>query len=184
MYVTKEDFYSGAFLSCLLNNGIVPALFENGEDNSRKIYDFTTNDDYRLYVKSSDAPSSISLKKHRAIWSFPFTDKQIDEINRIRSNSKKLYFVFICGEEKLNKSKIAIAKDNIIFECIDTKRNEKYKQQSVKIRFIKGHWDYDFYGTALSDEKNGVDTTKKVRINEMDDVFKIPKPTSAVVPTP
>ena len=174
MNLTKDDFYCGAFLSCLLNNGIVPALFDIREDNSRKIFDFATDTgDFRIYVKSSDSPSSTNKKNRSAIWSFPFTQMQIDEINNICFGNRKLYFAFICGDEKLNKSKIAIATDEVIFKCIDTNRYEKYKQQSIKIRFIKGHWDYDFYGTALSDMQNGEDTTLKVRINEMDDVFKL-----------
>lgn len=57
MNLVKEDFYCGTFLSYLLNNNIVPALFDEKEDFNRKIYDFITNTgSYRTYVKSSDRP--------------------------------------------------------------------------------------------------------------------------------
>lgn len=172
MIIAKEDFYCGSFLSCLLNNGVSPALFEHGDDQNRKIYDFIAGkSDYRVYVKSSHAPSSVSLKNESSIWNFSFTEAQIDEIKEISLNAPNFFFVFVCGEKKLNASKIAIAPKDIIFKCIDLNRKDKYKKQCVKVRFIKGHWDFDFYGTAWSDVENKEDHTLKVRINEMDQVF-------------
>lgn len=53
-----------AFLSFLLNNGIVPALFEERVDINRKIYDFSTNKgDFRVYVKCTQSSSSENKKK-------------------------------------------------------------------------------------------------------------------------
>ncbi len=84
MRVAKEDFYCGAFLSLLLNNGIDPALFDKVDDSSRKIYDFDTNKgSFRVYVKTTEAPSSENSYRSSAIWNFPFTDNQIDELKDI-----------------------------------------------------------------------------------------------------
>lgn len=50
MKFKEADFYYGAVLSLLFNNGIDPALVESS--NSRQIYDFTTdNVDFRLFIK-------------------------------------------------------------------------------------------------------------------------------------
>lgn len=172
MNITKEDFYCGAFLSFLLNNGIVPALFEERLDSNRKIYDFTTNKgDFRVYVKFSEKPSSESDSKGRCIWNLPFTESQIDELKNIKSNNRDLYFVFVCGRKSLNKSRIAVVSKDIIFQCIDVYRIDKYKSQSVKIRLIKGHWDFDVYGTARADKVEDNDNTFKVRVNNIDELF-------------
>ena len=46
----KADFYYGAMLSCLINNGLAPMIIEPGD--SRRIYSLTTNnDDYKIYAK-------------------------------------------------------------------------------------------------------------------------------------
>ncbi|WP_353893748.1 hypothetical protein PRVXH_000509 [Proteinivorax hydrogeniformans] len=173
--MTKGDFYCGAFLSFLLNNGIMPALFEERIDINRKIYDFTTNkDDFRVYVKYSEKPSSESESKGSSIWNFPFTDIQLDEIKDIRStDNKKLYFAFVCGRLSLNKSRIALISHDIVLQCIELNRTAKYKDQSVKIRLIKGHWNFDVYGTKRADKLEGQDNTLKVRVKNMDEIFGI-----------
>ncbi|MGB4700972.1 MAG: hypothetical protein WBI01_00505 [Syntrophomonadaceae bacterium] len=52
MKFKEADFYYGAVLSLLFNNGIDPALVESS--NSRQIYDFTTdNVDFRLFFAST-----------------------------------------------------------------------------------------------------------------------------------
>lgn len=172
MNLKKEDFYCGAFLSYLLNNGIVPALFEERADINRKIYDFTTDKgDFRVYVKCSENPVSESETKGSSLWNFPFTPSQIDEIKTINSDKRKLYFVFVCGRLSLNKSKIAVIPQDIIFQCIDVNRENKYKSQDIKIKLIKGHWDFDVYGTARDDKSGVNDTTFKIRIKNIDDLF-------------
>lgn len=175
MNLVKDDFYCGAFLSYLLNNNIVPALFEEKEDNSRRIYDFSTdNADYRTYVKSSDKPSSPSndRKKHD-IWTFPFTENQIEELKSLKCNTKnkQFLFVFVCGQVRLSQSKVAVVSSEDVFNCIDLNRNDKYKIQSIKIRLIKGHRSFDIYGTARADKKNGIDNTLKIKCNNIDDLF-------------
>ncbi len=172
MNITREDFYCGAFLSFLLNNEIVPALFEERIDINRKIYDFTTDKgDFRVYVKFTENPSSESESKGSSIWNFPFTESQIDEIKSLEIYNRNLYFVFVCGRSSLNKSKIAVIHKDIIFKCIDVNREDKYKSQSVKVRLIKGHWNFDVYGTAIADKFDGKDNTFKVRGNNIEELF-------------
>lgn len=170
--ITKEDFYCGAFLSFLLNNGIVPALFDKRNDRNRKIYDFSTDKgDYRVYVKYSESPSSENTWKDSAIWNFPLTDSQIDEIKNIDVEDRELYFVFVCGNIKLNKSRIAVIKKDDIFNCIDLSRDDKYKLQNIKIRLVKGHRDFDVYGTNRSDKLGEKDNTIKSRVKNIDIFF-------------
>ncbi|MFD2369046.1 hypothetical protein ACFSO0_03490 [Brevibacillus sp. GCM10020057] len=174
MKLTREDFYCGAFLSYLLNNGIVPALFEDRKDLNRKVYDFTTDKgDFRVYVKCSENPSSESDTHNSAIWNFPFTESQIDEIKSLIYERKQFYFAFVCGRSELNKSRIAVVPDSIVLQCIDINRTSKYKSQSVKVKLAKGEWNFSIYGTARADKDKatGQDTTFKVRVKNIDDLF-------------
>ncbi|MBY0116509.1 hypothetical protein NST33_25005 [Paenibacillus sp. FSL L8-0435] len=172
MKLTQEDFYCGAFLSYLLNNGIVPALFEDRAALNRKVYDFTTDKgDFRVYVKSSENPASKSDMKNSSIWNFPFTDAQIDELRTLYVTNKQLYFAFVCGQSELKNSKIAVIPADIALRCIDIHRERKYKTQSIKIKYVKGEWDFSVYGTARDDKSNGQDTSFKVRVKNIDKLF-------------
>lgn len=172
--ITREDFYCGAFLSYLLNNGIVPALFDDKSDLNRKVYDFTTDKgDFRVYVKCSERPSSESDNKSSAIWSFPFTENQIDEIKSLNDGRKQLYFAFVCGRPEFYKSRIAVIPEDIVLQCIDVTRSNKYKQQCIKVKLAKGEWNFSVYGTARADKDKatGQDTSFKVRVKNIDDLF-------------
>ncbi|WZL80722.1 hypothetical protein QBE53_13040 [Vallitaleaceae bacterium 9-2] len=172
MDLRKEDFYTGAFLSYVLNNGVKPALFEGRNTVGRKVYDFTTNEgDFRVYVKYIGKPTSKSKANNRKIWSFPYTEDQVDELNEILMTERTFVFCCICGEEDLNKSKLLLLDRETVRSCIDLERKDKYKPQSLKLRFIKGHWDFDIYGTARSDKKKGNDNTIKIRANNIDEMF-------------
>ena len=172
MKLTQEDFYCGAFLSYLLYNGIRPALFEDRIDPTRRVYDFTTDKgDFRVYVKSTKGPVSENSTKQSLLWSFPFTEGQIDEIKSLGKSSRQLYFVFICGQPKLNESRIAVVPADKIFQCIDLNRENRYKPQSVKIRLIKGEWSFRIYGTARNEITDGRDSSLKERVSNIDDLF-------------
>lgn len=147
MKLTKIDFYSGAFLSFLLNKGIEPELFEGKNDKNRRIYDFSTNmGNYRVYVKYSEKSSSTSKYEKSHIWNFKFTENQIDELKDIQTIERELYFAFICGHEKLNQSKIMV-------------------------KLIKHHRNFNLCGTARGVKKNGKDNIIKVSVNNTEELF-------------
>ncbi len=175
MNLVKEDFYCGAFLSYLLNNKIVPTLFDDNNNLNRKIYDFTTyKGDYRAYIKSSEKPSSPANEhKQYNIWTFPFTENQIEDIKSLKNNinNRELNFIFVCGQPKLSQSKIAVINTEILFKCIDVNRKDKYKQQNIKIKLRKGSWNFGVYGTNWDDKINGRDNTLSVGTNSIDYAF-------------
>lgn len=172
MKITKEDFYCGAFLSFLLNNGIKPALFEEGVVDNRKIYDFTTDkDDFRVYVKFSEKPASKSEIKGSCIWNFPFTDRQLQEIKNLHIDKRKIYFVFICGSMPFNETKIATVSYEDVLQCIELNPLDKYKSQGIKIRLQKNGRSFQVYGTLRSDKINQIDNTLKIPTTYTDSLF-------------
>lgn len=178
MILRKGDFYCGAFLSILLNNNdnnIVPVLFDESDNSNRRIYDICTNrGDYRVYIKYSENPSSNSRNKNSNLWTFTFTERQLDEVESIvtQCKDKKILFVFICALPKLKDSKFAVIKSDEVLKCIDLNRVDKYKNnQNIKIKLIKKHRKFDVYGTNHSDENNKVDNTMKIDVNSVKDLI-------------
>lgn len=54
----KADYYYGALLSLLMNNGMKPALFEKENYDDRKRYTVTTNNgEYEFYCKYMSNPT-------------------------------------------------------------------------------------------------------------------------------
>ena len=112
----ESDFYYGAILSTLLNNGICPMLIEGGTD--RQVYDFTTNDKaFRLFAKYRSAPINTKTEGYCS-WQFIFSDKDMDEIKAYLNSGKELSIGLVCGADALNQSQYAVLKRENIEELI------------------------------------------------------------------
>ena len=174
MNLAKEDFYCGAFLSYLINSNAAPALFDDVQDSSRKIYNVSTDKEvnYTVYVKSCEKPSK-SKNGMSNLWTFPFTEKQIDEILKISKNiqCEKFKFIFICGQERLNESTISVILFEELLQCIDIDRENRYKMQKVMIRLDKGQKAFRVYGTARDEKINRMDNTLRIKTNRIDSAF-------------
>ncbi|ACB84378.1 hypothetical protein [Natranaerobius thermophilus] len=147
--VRKADYYYGALLSVLVNNEFSPVMIEAG--NKRKIYGlFTDNgDEYQIYSKFLSKPSSNG--QNSSTWSFVFSDNEIEEIKTIKGKKqgKDTIFAFICSQNKLNNTEIALIKFEELEKCIDL--NRQYQGQlSVSIRRKKGSHGLWVYGTNRS----------------------------------
>ena len=112
----ESDFYYGAILSTLLNNGICPMLIEGGTD--RQVYDFTTNDkEFRLFAKYRSAPINTKAEGYYS-WQFVFSDKDMDEIKAFLNSGKGFSIGLVCGADTLNQSQYAVLKRDNIEELI------------------------------------------------------------------
>ncbi|OBY11857.1 hypothetical protein [Clostridium paraputrificum] len=173
MNLAKDDFYCGAFLSYLVNGKAVPALFDEVEDKTRKIYKVTTNKlMYTAYVKSCTKPLK-SKGGESNLWTFSFTERQIDEISNISNDVEhQLFkFVFICGQEKLNESTIAVISFDELLKCIDIDRVHKYKPQNVMIRYYKGQKAFRVYGTTRDEISDGKENALRIKTNRIENTF-------------
>ena len=102
----EADFYYGAVLSTLFNNGICPMLIEGGND--RQVYDFTTNSkDFRLFVKYR-SKGREGAKDGYMSWQFIFSDQDISELKQYVKDDRHLSLGLVCGDEHLNKSQYAV----------------------------------------------------------------------------
>lgn len=102
----EADFYYGAVLSTLINQGICPALVEGGND--RQIYDFTTDErDFRLFVKYRSKPISTKSEGYYS-WQFAFSPNDMKELKEFITLDKHLCLGLVCGNGKLSDSEYAV----------------------------------------------------------------------------
>lgn len=108
----EADFYYGAVLSTLINNGICPMLIEGGDD--RQVYDFTTDKkDFRLFVKYRSAPNNTKTAGYNS-WKFELSDNELCEIKQYLQSGKEFCLGLVCGYEELIKSQYAVLyKENV-----------------------------------------------------------------------
>lgn len=112
----EADFYYGAILSTLLNNGVCPMLIEGGTD--RRVYDCTTNkNEFRMFAKYRSSPINTKKEGYYS-WQFIFSDKDIDEIKLFLNSEKDLRIGLVCGTERLNQSQFAVLQRKNIEELI------------------------------------------------------------------
>lgn len=103
--IKTADFYYGAVLSMLLNNGVMPALFENGDD--RQVYDFTTDkSECRLFVKYR-ANKNGAKNPDYSSWGFSIANDK-SELQKYIDEGKNLILALVCGSSELSESQLAI----------------------------------------------------------------------------
>ena len=117
--IRKADFYYGSLLSVLINNGVAPAIVSPGEEN-RRIYSMTTDEaTYEIYTKYASSPSS-RMNTNAKLWSFSFSNDEIEMIKQYENNGKKYLFALICGDhDKMQDSEIAVLSLSQAKDCLD-----------------------------------------------------------------
>ena len=149
--ICKSDFYYGAFLSVLINNGINPAIVELGD--KRNIYDISTDrGDYRTYTKYV-----VNSKPKDKLWNVIITKSEANEMNKL------LLFVIICAHKqvKTNNTEIAVLYPKELKECIDLDCGIN-KNLRLSIRKVKHSPNLYIYGTHRADKVAGRDNTIKI----------------------
>lgn len=108
----EADFYYGAVLSTLFNNGICPMLIEGGND--RQVYEFTTDyKDFRLFVKYRSTGRKGSKDGYMS-WQFIFSEQDIRELRFYIVDNRNLSLGLVCGTDMLTESQYAVLyKDDI-----------------------------------------------------------------------
>jgi hypothetical protein len=160
-FVRKADFYYGAMLSGLVNNGIAPAIIEPGD--SRRIYSLTTDKgNFRIYAKYRSAPEKRQNTDTQR-WQFTFSPEEIQYIRTYTEDGHKLFFALICGQEDLQNSEIAFLSLDEVKDCLDV----DYERPSyyINIKVVKGSRVLRAHGTGRSDLLNDKDNTIRIQRN-------------------
>lgn len=154
--ICKADFYYGAFLSVLINNGINPAIVENGP--KRNIYAITTDKgDYKIYTKYV-----VNKNQKDTLWNIIFSTGEIQEINEL-IDKDNIIFVFICAFKKVknNNTEIALLSVDDVRKCIDLSCTVNSRLR-ISIRKVKHSPNLWVYGTHRECKIGGSDNTIKI----------------------
>jgi len=157
--INKIDYFCGAFLSYLISNNVEPTLFD-AVDKS-KIVNFTQkNTDYNAYLKyvSTCAERKVAGKEH-TLWSVHFSEAENDYIrSKFKKDDRENIVVLVCAKPNLKETCVAVLSLDDALECLgsDTKNN----QRRISVKFKKGSWYLECYGTAIPDTR-----AKKVKHN-------------------
>lgn len=157
--IRKADFYYGSLLSVLINNGVAPAIVSPGEN--RRIYSMTTDEaTYEIYTKYASSPSS-RMNTSARLWSFSFSNDEIEMIKEYENNGKKYLFALICGDhERMQNSEIAVLTLSQAKNCLDiAHRRESHR---ITVKKERGRRGLGVYGTGRSDMLNGRDNTLRI----------------------
>lgn len=171
--IRKSDYYYGAFLSVIMNNGITPMLIENNE--SRRIFFIATDSsDFEVFTKYSST-AHPSHKDAILRWNFTFTKRDKNELKRLAEEGQNPQIVLICSTGIANdaQSEIAVLDISEINQCIDL--NRSYKGNSIiTIKRIKNKKKLYVYGTARSEFINQKPNHIEVDKNRTDFLGLVP----------
>lgn len=155
--VNKSDYYYGAFLSKILDNGCTPALLTN--DANRGVYKITTDSgEYIIYMKY------LTNHQDDLLWNFSFTKDNLEEIKEYVEKDEKLMFGFICSYESLLFTELGLCDLDEFKRCVDLDcKNEDYKRLSIlKVPYSPY---LRFYGSEL-DREDSLEI-ERTRINNL-----------------
>jgi len=147
-------------LSVFINNGIAPAIIEAGDE--RRIYSVTTNQgEYEIYTKYVSMPAKRKDEGNK-MWTFSFSSKELQTIEKYQNNGKNHVFALICGvHEKMQNSEIAVLTLEEVKDCLDP--SLKRKNHRIVVRVGKRQRNLRVYGTGRADQLNGKDNTLQIR---------------------
>ena len=150
--INKVDYFCGAFLSYLISNKVEPTLFEAGEKS--KIVEFTIrNHTYKVFLKYSTKKSEVTKqKKVFERWNITFVPTELERLKQFNEESKVVYIVCICTDDKLRDPDIAVLSYEDAIKCLGLFQDEKNKQRRITVLHQKSSSKLLCYGTAVSDE--------------------------------
>jgi len=127
------DFYYGAVLSMLFNNGIEPALIDANEN--RQVYDFITNQgECRFFVKYR-ADKQNTKKSDYSSWVFNLS-ADIDKLQQYIDEGFNLNLALVCGAANLVESELVVLDKEQISQILNLEKT------SITISRKKGEKAY------------------------------------------
>ena len=149
--INKADYFYGAFLSYLISNGIEPTLFETG-DKIRILEFLIRNTTYKAYLKySTTKRTTIEQEKETQRWDIVFSSNELKIMQNFGEDNKKAVIIFICTDEELSNTDIAILPYPEACKCMGLGVDRKNNQRRISIQHSKHSRWFQCYGTGLAD---------------------------------
>ncbi|MCM2675908.1 hypothetical protein [Alkalicoccobacillus plakortidis] len=149
MKLSKHDFYFGALLSLLVKTDIMPAMIE--EDESNKVYQITTHQDYHFYAKY--VSNAFGNNKDVLTWQFQFNEAEVKRIQALYPNDYYL-FAFICGRKDLEDSEVAFLTIEDLQKCLGVDCQTQDRRIAVKVGMSSKY--FNICGTGLNRQEQAL----------------------------
>ena len=147
----KTDFYYGAFLSMLLNNGnTTTSLFDDVENSSRKIYRFSTEHSEQDNIVMLKYVNAYQAKKFLR-WTFNVTDDEISQLHRLNEEYGNVKLTLLCLSDNADDCELVVVpyEDMLKYAGLDVGT----KSTSISIKRYIGQEGLAIYGSGISEDK-------------------------------
>ena len=130
--ISKSNYFSGVLITHLLSNRILntaPVLCEESDD-IKSLSFISDYGEYELYIKYST--SFNKNKKEERNCNFIFEDQEIEKIKSYTISNKNFYIAFVCTNEKLTKTEIAILYPNDVLRILGNDSVNERRRLSIR----------------------------------------------------
>lgn len=157
--INKIDYFVGVFLSTIISSSKgVPALFDEGAKESRRIEFQTDSGDFNVYIKYSTKQEKAKVmingrKKKKVTWNIGFSNREYDILKNDFEKKDKINLVcLVCTNDKLNETYMAILEYAYAMKCLE----RKTKSGSRRITVTRTGAEHDFYcyGVGFGNEED------------------------------
>ncbi|MBW1728911.1 MAG: hypothetical protein JRJ62_15375 [Deltaproteobacteria bacterium] len=132
-----ELFHGGVIVKLLRSDRpITLRMIETRPAESWSTY--TLNDAVDLFITYSKAPRPYSRSGGGTSWTFPFSDKQLQQINKI--HDRDVYIALVCAKSNLKNSDVPVCllKPEEIEKIVDVSE----AHQSITVRLPRGRGQF------------------------------------------
>lgn len=157
--INKIDYFVGVFLSTIIGSSKgVPALFDEGAKESKRIEFETDSGDFNVYIKYSTKQEKAKVmingrKKKKVYWNIGFSSREYDILkNDFVKEGKTNLVCLVCTNDKLNETYMAILEYADAMKCLEQKTESGNRR--ITVTRIGAEHDFYCYGVGFKDEKD------------------------------
>jgi len=153
--ISKVDYFVGVFLASILGRAKqVPALIDETND-SKKVEFWTNTNSYNVYVKFSTArhnraASRDGKTKEKTYWKVAFSSLEHEKLSTFFLESYKNCVAFVCTDEKLTETWIAVLDYDEAMHCLQSKT--KGGNRTITVRRIGKAHQFQFSGVDFDEQ--------------------------------
>lgn len=126
--INKIDYFVGVFLSTILSSSKgIPALFDEGVKDSKRVEFETDSGCFNVYIKYSTNQRTANVRvngeeKKKVSWDITFSNRDYYILkNQFEKKDKINLVCLICTNEKLNGTHMAVLKYSDAMKCLQKK---------------------------------------------------------------
>ncbi|WP_333638417.1 hypothetical protein [Tissierella praeacuta] len=164
--INKIDYFIGVFLTTIINSlKGVPALFDETKD-SKRVEFATDTGEFNVYIKYTTKLSKVKKniegkRKNKMSSNVSFSSRDYEILgDDFYKNDKKNLICFVCTNEKLNETYMAVLDYEDGMKCLEKSTDSESRR--ITVTRIGAEYNFYCYGVGFEEEyiRCPVDCTK------------------------